>query len=240
MLQNQRTKLLLGHEGFEKLSNSHVLIAGLGGVGGYALEQLVRAGVLRFTLVDADVINVTNINRQIIALNNNVGQRKTEEFKKRIQLINPNAEVNDINVFLKDNEITNLLRANSYDYVIDAIDTLSPKVHFLKTCHEMKIAVVSSMGAGGKLDLSKVQLKDISKTHTCSLARSVRQRLNKLGIKSGIDTVFSSELVKKESVCLEETQNKKSNVGTISYMPAVFGLYCAHAAVNFLINQGEK
>ncbi len=236
MKWNERTELLIGKEGVNKLKKYRVLIAGLGGVGGYAAEQLARAGIGKLTLVDADVVNISNINRQIIALTNNIGKSKTEEFKKRLLLINPQLEIIIFNDFLKDEKIPEIVLQNHYDYVIDAIDTLSPKIHFIKQCYENKIPFVSSMGAGGKTDPLKVSIADISETYNCTLARHVRQYLSKKGIKSGFKTVFSFEKTDKKSVILEENQNKKSNVGTISYMPALFGIYCASVAIRYLIS----
>ena len=232
----ERTELLIGKDGLRKLKKSHVLIAGLGGVGGYAAEQLARAGIGKLTLLDADVINPSNINRQIIALSNNIGQAKTDEFKKRLLLINPQLEIILYNDFLKDEKIPEIVLQNNYDYVVDAIDTLSPKIHFIRECYENKIPFVSSMGAGGKTDPLKVSIADISETYNCNLARHVRQNLSKKGIKSGVKTVFSIEKTDKNSVILEENQNKKSNVGTISYMPALFGIFCASIVIRDLIS----
>lgn len=238
MKWNERTELLIGKEGVSKLKNSRVLIAGLGGVGGYAAEQLARSGIGKLSLVDADVINLSNINRQIIALTNNLGKNKTEEFKRRILLINPEIEITVYNEFLKDEKIPEILLQNEYDYVIDAIDTLSPKINLIKECYQNQIPVVSSMGAGGKTDPLKVTIADISKTYNCTLARHVRQNLRKKGINSGFSAVFSFEKTDKRSVILEENQNKKSNVGTISYMPALFGLLCSSVVIRELLFEG--
>ncbi len=233
---NSRTILLLGKANVNKLKKSHVLIAGLGGVGGYAVEQLSRSGIGELTIVDADTVNESNINRQIIALTNTVGKNKTDLFAERIKNINPNIKVNVVKKYIKDEEITNLLQRYNYDFVIDAIDTLAPKVKFISECMRMQFPFVSSMGAGGKMNIEKVKIADISKTYNCGLARMVRKRLYRVGIRKGFEVVFSTEKIIKEAIITEPSENKKTTVGTISYMPAVFGLYCASVAIKFLIN----
>ena len=233
---NSRTILLLGNDKFNKLKNSHVLIAGLGGVGGYAVEQLCRAGVGELTIVDADTVNESNINRQIIALTSTVGKSKTELFAQRIRDINPAIKLNIVKKFIKDDDISNLLQSNTYDYAIDAIDTLAPKVRFILECLNLNIPLVSAMGAGGKINPENIKVADIDKTYNCNLSRMVRKRLHRIGIRTGFKAVFSTEKIKKEAVIIEASENKKTNVGTISYMPAMFGLYCASEAINYLIN----
>lgn len=236
MSWNSRTELLLGSEGIKKLEYSHVLIAGLGGVGGYAAEQLTRAGVGRLSIVDADSINETNINRQIIALHSNIGEYKTIELKKRLLQINPKLELECITDFLKDEKTHEVLLKYKYDFVIDAIDTLSPKINFIRICYENKIPFISSMGAGGKINPSLVAVADISKTYNCNLARILRKRLHRIGIRKGFKAVFSSEKIDSSAVIEEESMNKKSNIGTISYMPALFGIYCASVAIDKILN----
>ncbi|MDD4236010.1 MAG: tRNA threonylcarbamoyladenosine dehydratase [Bacteroidales bacterium] len=228
-----RTKLLLGEEKLVKLASSHVLVAGLGGVGAYAAEQLCRAGVGTISIVDNDIINLTNINRQLIALNSNLNRPKVEVLAERLQDINPQVKVYQHNMFLKDEDMLQVL-INKYDYVIDAIDTLSPKIYLIKLCVEKEIPIVSSMGSGGKTNPESVKISDISKSYNCSLARILRKRLHRLGIYKGIDVVFSSEKADKSSVVLEESENKKSNVGTISYMPAIFGCFAASVVIRNL------
>lgn len=234
MSWNERTELLLGSEKIKKLTNSHVLVTGLGGVGGYAAEQLARAGVGKLTLVDSDIINETNINRQIIALQNNIGELKTSEFQKRLSLINPDINIEPITEFLKDEKIEEVLLKHKYDYVIDAIDTLSPKINFIQVCYENKIPLVSSMGAGGRIDPLKITIADISKTYNCNLAKILRKRLHRLGIRKGFKAVFSYEKIDKNAVIEEESMNKKSNVGTIGYIPAIFGNICAAVVIREL------
>ncbi|VBB47280.1 tRNA threonylcarbamoyladenosine dehydratase [uncultured Paludibacter sp.] len=231
----QRTELLIGKEGLEKLKNSSVLIVGLGGVGGMAAEMICRAGVGKMTIIDRDTVSETNINRQIIALHSTVNQLKTEIFVKRLSDINPELELNVISDWLDENNTEQILNDGKFDFVVDAIDTLSPKVFLIKTCVEKGIKVVSSMGSGAKMDTSKVKVADISKTNYCPLAKAVRQRLAKIGIKKGVAVVYSDETAKKESVIETDEKYKKSTTGTISYMPALFGLHIAAYVINQLI-----
>ena len=231
-----RTELLLGAEKLEKLVAANVLVVGLGGVGAYAAEMLCRAGVGKMTIVDGDTINSSNINRQLPALGSTIGKPKTVVMADRLRDINPDLKLNTINEFIRDERMIEILD-QGYDYVVDAIDTLSPKIFLIYHSMEKKIPVVSSMGAGGKLDPTRIQIADISKSYNCKLARILRKRLHKLGIREGFMAVFSPEEVPEESVILtEEEQNKKSNVGTISYMPAMFGCACASVVIKDLIS----
>lgn len=228
---NERTELLLGKEKLEKLQNSRVLVCGLGGVGGAAAEQLARAGVGHLCIVDVDTISETNINRQIIATHNNIGELKTLEFQKRLQAINPKINLEIKNVFLRDEILEQTLK-EGWDYVIDAIDTLSPKINLIRICYENKINLISSMGSGGKTDPTQIKIADISKSYNCGLARILRKRLHRIGIYSGVNVVFSTQKTDKEAIIEEESTNKKSNVGTISYMPVIFGCMCAYVVVD--------
>ncbi|MCD4769719.1 MAG: tRNA threonylcarbamoyladenosine dehydratase [Bacteroidales bacterium] len=231
-----RTELLLGRERLEKLAAANVLVVGLGGVGAYAAEMLCRAGVGKMTIVDGDNINSTNINRQLHALTSTIGSSKTEVMADRLRDINPDLKLNTINEFIRDERMIEILD-QGYDYIVDAIDTLSPKIFLIYHSMEKKIPIVSSMGAGGKLDPTRIQIADISKSYNCKLARILRKRLHKLGIRERFMAVFSPEEVPEESVILtEEEQNKKSNVGTISYMPAMFGCACASVVIRDLIS----
>ena len=230
-----RTELLLGRERLEKLAAANVLVVGLGGVGAYAAEMLCRAGVGKMTIVDGDNINSTNINRQLHALTSTIGSSKTEVMADRLRDINPDLKLNTINEFIRDERMIEILD-KGYDYVVDAIDTLSPKIFLIYHSVQKKIPVVSSMGAGGKLDPTLIQIADISKSYNCKLARTLRKRLHKLGIRKGFKTVFSPEDVPEKSIILTEEQNKKSNVGTISYMPAMFGCACASVVIRDLIS----
>ncbi|MDD3860593.1 MAG: tRNA threonylcarbamoyladenosine dehydratase [Bacteroidales bacterium] len=232
----ERTELLLGKENFAKLTNARVLVCGLGGVGGTAAEQLVRTGIGNICIVDADVISETNINRQIIATHKNIGKIKTEEFRTRLLEINPDLNIDTRNTYLRD-EILEQTLLEGWDFVIDAIDTLSPKLNLMRICYQNNIPFVSSMGSGGKTNPSKIRIDDISKSHNCGLARMLRKRLHRLGIYEGLQVVFSDEIVDKSLIIEEESTNKKSNTGTISYIPVIFGCMCAYAAIEFICNQ---
>ncbi len=229
-----RTNLLLGPQNLEKLKNANVLVVGLGGVGAVAAEMICRAGVGKMTIADGDIVEITNRNRQLPALKSTEGRPKTEILAQRLLDINPGLELNSVFEFVRDERAVELLKSQSFDYVVDAIDTLSPKVFLIHHALELGLNLVSSMGAGGKIDPSKVAVTDISKSYNCKLARMIRKRLNKLGIKKGFKVVFSPEEVDENAIRLEEGQNKKSSVGTISYMPAVFGCFAASVVIRDL------
>lgn len=233
----KRTELLVGSTGIEKLQNAHVLVVGLGGVGAYAAETICRAGVGRMTIVDGDSVEMTNRNRQLPALVSNEGKPKAEVMGARFRDINPEIELEIINEYLKDERMKEVLDAHPYDYVIDCIDTLSPKVYLLQQAKERKLPVVSSMGAGGKLDPTQIQVADISKSYNCALAKMIRKRLRKLNINKGIKVVFSPEDVDKTKLIIEESQNKKSTVGTISYMPPAFGCFIGSVVIRDLLEK---
>jgi len=231
-----RTELLTGHEKLTLLREKHVLIAGMGGVGAMAAEQICRAGVGKLTIIDGDTIHTSNRNRQLPALKSTEGLTKTEVMAKRLLDINPDLELTVINEYIRDERTKEILE-QGYDYVVDAIDTLSPKVFFLYHCVRLNLPVVSSMGAGGKYDPMQVRVADINDSYNCKLAYYMRKRLHKLGVWKGIKVIFSPEVVDRESVVLQEGEsNKKSNVGTISYMPAVFGCFCASVVIRDLLN----
>jgi len=232
-----RTELLLGKKQLEKLHKSHVLVAGVGGVGAYAIEMLVRAGVGEITMVDADIVKSSNRNRQLIALTSTEGRAKVEVMRDRALDINPLVKINIKYEFLKDGNIPMLLEV-PYDYIIDAIDSLSPKTYFIVNCLKNKIPLISSMGAGGKIDPTKVQICDISKSYHCKLAKMVRKRLSKFQIKDGFDVVFSPEPTSPENVIfIDDEKNKKTTVGTISYMPTLFGILAASKVIRELITK---
>lgn len=232
-----RTSLLLRPEAVSRLHHAHVLVAGLGGVGGYAAEQLCRCGVGKLTIIDNDVVSESNINRQIIALRSTVGRAKAELFKQRFADINPDCQVTAIDEFIRDDRMVEILQSQTFDCVVDAIDTLAPKVFLLYHCHHIGIPVVSSMGSAGKTDPSKIAAADISKSHTCPLAAMVRKRLHRMDVTEGIRVVFSSEKVPQHAMVEELSQNKRTTLGTISYIPPIFGCYCAAEAVNIILNK---
>lgn len=234
-----RTELLIGEEGLEKLSKSHVLQVGLGGVGAYSAEQLCRAGVGEMTIVDADTVSVSNINRQLPALHSTVGKSKVQVMADRLLDINPDLKLHCIEEFIRDERTAEILNAAPFDCVLDAIDSLSPKVYLIFQALQRQIPVVSVMGAGGKMDPTKIQIADISKSYNCHLAKTVRKRLYRMGVRHGFDVVFSSEHVPEEAVIIEkdESINKLSTVGTISYMPATFGCFAAAAVLRKLVEK---
>lgn len=224
----ERTELLLGSERLSELQRAHVLVVGLGGVGGIATEMLARAGIGRLSIVDADIVQPSNINRQIVATHSAIGQSKASVLASRLRDINPAAEIEVIEEFLQDDNMVRLLDRHRYDFVIDAIDSLSPKVHLIRLSRERGLPIISSMGAGAKMDISSVRIDDLSRSHNCNLARAIRKRLRKLGISQGIPVVYSAELPREEAIIeISGERCKKSTAGTISYMPAVFGLHLA-------------
>ncbi len=227
-----RTELCLGPESLEKLKNSHVLVAGLGGVGSWAAEMVCRAGVGRMTIIDGDVVTAANRNRQLPALKSTEGISKAEVMGRRLKDINPSLELRVISEFIKDERMTEILEEEPYDFVIDAIDTLSPKVFLIWHSLRLKLNIVSSMGAGGKFDPTSVRVADISDTRFCNLARMLRKKLHKLGVYDGFTAVYSPEVVDKDKIIRGSAEsNKASNVGTISYMPALFGIVCASVVI---------
>ncbi len=230
-----RTELLLGKEKLDKLASSHVLVAGLGGVGGYAAEQLCRAGIGELTIIDGDNVSASNRNRQIIALKSTEGKAKADLMARRLLDINPGIKLNIISEYLKEDRFTALLQ-QPYHYIVDAIDTLTPKVYLLAGAVKNGYPVVSSMGSGGKLAPELIEIVDIAESHHCKFAYIVRKYLHKLGVTKGITVVFSPETVSKKSVReVTGEENKRSVVGTISYMPPVFGCFCASVVIRDLI-----
>ena len=233
----ERSKLLFGEERLGLLQQANVLIVGVGGVGAYAAEMLVRSGVGRMTIADADCVGESNINRQLIALHSTIGKQKCDVLAERLLDINPDLKLRVVNDYIKDEKTDLLLDSDKFDYVVDAIDTLSPKLALIKGCLDRGYPIVSSMGAGAKLDPTKVEIADISKTHHCPLAHMLRKRLHKIGIRKGFKAVFSAEPPVEGAMVLCEEQNHKSQVGTVSYMPATFGIACASVVVRDLIRQ---
>ena len=230
-----RTELLLGKDKLQKLQQAHVLVAGLGGVGAYAAEQLCRAGVGEMTIIDGDTVEASNKNRQLPALDSNIGKEKAEIMATRFRDINPNIKLHVINDFIKDDKMVEILNQANYDYIVDCIDTLAPKIFLIYLSLEKGFRVASSMGSGGKLDPTRVEIADISKTYNCKLARMLRKRLHRMGVHKGVKVVFSSEITDPNAVIIAESQNKKSNVGTISYMPPIFGCMLASIVIRDLI-----
>ena len=229
-----RTTLLLGEDRMNYLSGCHVLVVGLGGVGAYAAEQLCRAGIGKMTIVDADTVNESNLNRQLPALRSTIGRPKAEVVAQRLLDINPELELTVHNEFIRDERTEAILDEANYQFVVDAIDSLSPKVFLLYHALRRQIPVVSSMGAGAKTDPSQVRIADISKTQNCALAKAVRKQLRTLGVNKGIAAVFSTEMANPDAVIeVDDEQCKRTTTGTISYMPALFGCFLsAHVLRN--------
>jgi tRNA A37 threonylcarbamoyladenosine dehydratase len=305
----ERTELQIGKEGVQKLENASVAIIGLGGVGAFAAEMLCRAGVGSFILADSDVIDITNKNRQLPALDSTIGRIKTEVIAERMKDINKDVKVKIISTYIEEDNLSAKLKLrrkgsasegdkaacgnvgasdgaaegdkaacgnvaasgsaaegdkaacgnvaasesmaeggkaacgnvgaeewNEVDFVVDAIDTLSPKIALIQYCLQNKIPMVSSMGAGAKYDATKVRIAEIEKSFNCPLAYMLRKRLHKVGIRKGFKVVFSEEIPDKEAIIPCEGKNKKSRTGTLSYMPAVFGCVCAQAAIQHILS----
>ncbi len=240
--QFQRTELLLGKSACVQLSMKRVALIGLGGVGSYAAEALARAGVGHFLLIDFDKVNLSNLNRQLLATHATVGKFKTEVMRDRILSINPSAEVKLVNEFLgQENRIDHIRKL---DYVIDAIDALGPKAGLIEHCIQNQIPMISVMGAGNRLDPSKVQLSLLSKSWNCPLARRVRKFLRRRGIATDIPVVFSSEPAVKPELENDEEADEvimdrgraRKTVGSISYLPAIMGLTAAAHVIRTLAN----
>ena len=231
----ERAELLFKKEGLEKLKNANVLIVGMGGVGSFAAEFIARAGVGKDTIVDGDTVDITNINRQLPALHSTVGQPKVKIVGDRLMDINPELELTRIEEFLSPERAFELITPE-FDYVLDCIDSITPKLNLILAAKRKKVKIISNMGAGGKLLASKIVVKDISKTDVCPLAKTIRKRLKKEGISTGVKAVFSTEKPDESSLKMTDGQNfKKSFFGTNSWMPALFGLHAAETVVRYLL-----
>ena len=231
-----RTQLMLGDNLVEKLMSKNILVVGLGGVGGICAEMIVRAGIGKMTIVDNDTIDASNINRQIPALHSTVSQSKAQVLAARLVDINPLLELTILEVFVEKTSMQALIEKEPWDYVVDCIDTLSAKVDLIKGCMDRKLAIVSSMGAGGKVDPSQIRVTDLSKSYECNLARYVRKRLQALGIKKGLKVVFSPEKPDQSKIIeSDKVYPKKSIIGTLSYMPAIFGCTVASVVIRDLM-----
>jgi tRNA A37 threonylcarbamoyladenosine dehydratase len=231
----ERTEMLTGPEGLEKLHSARVLVIGLGGVGAYAAEMICRAGVGSMTIADGDKIHPSNRNRQLLALRSTEGSFKADITGSRLSDINPDLNLNIVREYISDERIPTLLDAG-FDYIVDAIDTLTPKTFLIWHSLQRKYPVVSSMGSGGKFDPLKIRITDISETTDCYLARILRKKLHRLGVREGFKAVWSPEMTDKTKI-LPATgeKNKASVVGTISYMPAAFGIACASVVIRDLV-----
>lgn len=233
----ERAELLFKQEGLEKLRNAKILVVGLGGVGSFAAEFLVRAGIGSMTIVDGDTVDITNINRQLPALHSTVGISKVSLVAARLMDINPELNLQCIDEFISPERAHEIVTPD-YSYVLDCIDSVTPKIHLILAAKRKKVKVISNMGAGGKMDSSKVIIKDIAKTDVCPLAKQIRKRLKKEGITSGVKAVYSTEHPDQSSLQMTDGKNfKKSFFGTNSWMPAVFGLKSAEHVVRYLVQK---
>lgn len=232
-----RTELLIGARKLKHLTHQHIMVVGLGGVGSYAAEFIARSGIGKMTIIDGDVVDPTNRNRQLPALATNHGEPKAFIMAERMKAINPELDLRVVQSFVHPEMVEEQLK-NQPDYIIDAIDSITPKITFLKHAYHSGLRVVSSMGAGAKLDPTKLQVVDISKTHHCPFAQQIRKNLKNFGIYKGIKVVFSPEQPIKESLKLTDGKNfKKSFYGTISYLPAVFGAVAASVVIRDLMEE---
>ena len=237
-----RTEILVGREGLDLLGKASVAVVGLGGVGAVAAEMIVRAGVGHVTVLDCDTVSETNRNRQIIAMASTVGRRKSEVVAERLMDINPELNLDVRDCYLTAENVGEIFPVGKIpDFVIDAIDTLAPKLALIKHCVDNRIGLVSSMGSGAKYDVTKIRIADISKSFNCPLAYIVRKKLRHMGISKGFPVVFSEELPETDAIVemtpqeQAEVSNKKSQVGTISYLPAAFGCACTQAAITHIL-----
>lgn len=227
----KRTELLIGAEGIEKLKNSHVAIAGVGGVGSYAAEAMVRTGVGTVTIVDFDTVDVTNINRQIHALHSTVGKRKVKVMAERLADINPEAVIIAKDSFITADNVAELF-CDKYDYIIDAVDNVTAKIALALYCREKRIPFISSMGTANKLDNTKFRICDLSETKVCPLARVMRHEMRKRGVEKGITVLYSEA----EAMKLTQTGEGKPVPGSVMFVPAVGGLMLAGKVINDIIN----
>jgi len=233
----ERAELLFKPEGIEILKNANVLIVGLGGVGSFAAEFIVRAGVGNVTIVDGDTVDITNVNRQLPALHSTVGQPKVDIVGDRLMDINPELNLTRVQEFLSPERAFEIV-TKEYDYVLDCIDSITPKLNLILAAKRARVKVISNMGAGGKMLAGKVVVKDISKTDVCPLAKVIRRRLRKLGVNKGVKAVFSLEKPDESSLKMTDGSNyKRSFFGTNSYMPGLFGLYAAETVIRHLLKK---
>lgn len=230
----QRTVMVLGESALEKLSASRVAVIGVGGVGGWAAEMLARAGVGHILVIDSDEVSETNRNRQLLALSSTVGRSKVEVLSQRLLDINPALDLSALDRYLEADAVESVLGEWKPDFVVDAIDTIAPKMAVIRWCLANSVPSVSSMGAGARLDATKIRIADISATFNCNLAAVVRKRLRKEGVERGVRVVFSEELPDRSAIVPCTERNKCSLVGSVSYIPAVFGCCCAQEAIRAL------
>ncbi len=235
----ERAELLFKKEGLENLKNANVLIVGVGGVGSFAAEFLARAGVGNLTIVDGDVVDITNINRQLPALHSTVGQTKIDVVGDRLMDINPELNLTKVQEFLSPERAFEIVD-EKYDYVLDCIDSVTPKLNLIIGAKRKRVKIISSMGAGGKMEASKVKVADITNTINCVFAKTIRKRLKEHKIDK-LKVVFSSEIQDESSLKMTDGTNyKRSFYGTNSYMPGLFGLYAAETVIRYLLKRSNS
>ena len=227
-----RTSLLFSEEKMQTLKNSHVMVFGVGGVGGYVVEALVRSGVGKVSIIDNDTVNITNLNRQIIALESTLDKLKVDVLKERILAINPNCKVTCYDKFITDSNI-NEIDFTGVSYVIDAVDTITAKIAIIGKAKELNIPIITSMGAGNRLDPLQIKIGDINQTKNCPLAKVMRNELKKREIK-GVKCVYSLELPVTPNQTIINEENGKKVIGSIAYMPSIFGLIIASEVIKEL------
>ena len=233
----ERTELLVEKEGIEKLQKANILVVGLGGVGSYAAEFIARAGINKMTIVDGDVFDETNKNRQLPALDSTIGKSKAQVLAARLKDINKDIQLTVLEEFLSPERAYEIV-SKDFDYVLDCIDSITPKVNLIVAARRKKVKIISSMGAGGKLDVSKIKIADIGKTKNCTMARVLRKRLKERKVDKGVKAVYSEEMQISKSLKITDGTNfKKSFYGTISYMPAAFGLQAAAHVINYILKK---
>ena len=231
----ERTELLLGHDQMERIRRAHVLVVGVGGVGSYAAEMLARAGVGHLTLLDADRVQASNINRQLCALHSTVGEEKVQVLARRFKDINPVLELDVRAEYLEEGAAAALLDSGNFDFIVDAIDTIAPKCALIEEALRRRMRIVSSMGAGAKTDITQVRFADLWETYHCGLSKAVRSRLKRDGMRRPLPVVFCAQQADPAAVArVEGERNKKTTTGTVSYMPAVFGCYLAQYVISRL------
>jgi tRNA A37 threonylcarbamoyladenosine dehydratase len=228
----ERTELLIGEDSLESLRKANILLVGLGGIGSYAGEFLVRAGIGKMTIIDGDIVDQTNKNRQLQALTSTVGMSKVQLLQERFSDINSSIELTTYDQFMMPEDMQELLEKNRFDFILDCIDSVQPKINLIRFAKLTKQKLISAMGAGGKLDPASIRIADISDTKECKFAQSVKKALKRKGIRKGVLVVYSEEIQPKSALKLIEGAHfKKSYYGTISYMPALFGLYMASEVI---------
>ena len=232
----ERAELLFKPEGLQNLKNANVLVVGLGGVGSFAAEFLARAGVGSLTIVDGDVVDITNVNRQLPALHSTEGMPKVHVVGDRLMDINPELNLTRVQEFLSPERAFEIVE-EKYDYVLDCIDSVTPKLNLIIGAKRKRVKIISSMGAGGKMEAAKVKVADITNTVNCMFAKTIRRRLKEHKIDK-LKVVFSSEIQDETSLKMTDGSNyKKSFYGTNSYMPGLFGLYMAETVIRYLLKK---